>query len=257
MKILASDYDGTLRTGVLVDKKDRDAIVKFQKDGNHFGIVTGRSMESLQKEIEVNNLTYDFIITNNGGVIFDKNGNLLECRYMDFDKALDIISYIKNLECVSYVINDGYHRFKFDVDKSQVDHKYANMEDHSEHEEEVLDRGKIAQLVISLNDDALAEEIAQHINTNFRGYAIAYVNVNCVDIVPEGVSKAEALYYIEDEFGYDHDAIYTIGDSFNDVPMLEEFHGVSVAHAKVAVQVKAEKICKDIEECIDWLMSLQ
>ena len=50
---------------------------------------------------------------------------------MDFDKALDIISYIKNLECVSYVINDGYHRFKFDVDKSQVDHKYANMEDHS------------------------------------------------------------------------------------------------------------------------------
>ena len=42
MKILASDYDGTLRTGVLVDKKDRDAIVKFQKDGNHFGIVTGR-----------------------------------------------------------------------------------------------------------------------------------------------------------------------------------------------------------------------
>ncbi len=29
-------------------------------------------MESLQKEIEVNNLTYDFIITNNGGVIFDK-----------------------------------------------------------------------------------------------------------------------------------------------------------------------------------------
>ena len=49
MKILASDYDGTLRTGVLVDKKDRYAIVKFQKDVKHFGIVPGRSMESLQK----------------------------------------------------------------------------------------------------------------------------------------------------------------------------------------------------------------
>ena len=50
MKILASDYDGTLRTEELVAEKDIEAIARFSKAGNLFGIVTGRSMESLQKE---------------------------------------------------------------------------------------------------------------------------------------------------------------------------------------------------------------
>ena len=74
MKILASDYDGTLRTEELVAEKDIEAIARFRKAGNLFGIVTGRSMESLQKEIERNGFTYDFIITNNGGVIYDGDG---------------------------------------------------------------------------------------------------------------------------------------------------------------------------------------
>lgn len=56
MKILASDYDGTLRTEELVAEKDIEAIARFRKAGNLFGIVTGRSMESLQKEIERNGL---------------------------------------------------------------------------------------------------------------------------------------------------------------------------------------------------------
>ena len=101
---------------------------------------------------------------------------------------------------------------------------------------QILDRGKIAQLVVSLNDTILAEEIAHYINANFKGYATAFINVNCVDIVPHGVSKAEGLYYIEDHFGLDHDAIYAIGDSFNDLPMLEEFHGSTLSHARSVIK---------------------
>lgn len=52
MKILASDYDGTLRTEELVDINDIHAIQEFRKAGNVFGLVTGRSMESIQMEIE-------------------------------------------------------------------------------------------------------------------------------------------------------------------------------------------------------------
>lgn len=255
MKLLASDYDGTLRTGELVDRKDIEAIHEFRKAGNLFGLVTGRSMESVKIELERNQFEFDFIVANNGGVIYDDQLNKLQCLYMDFNKALDIISYIKTLDCVSYVINDGYHRYKFNVDENQIDHKYGNMPEASDHEETVLDRGKIAQLVVSLNDTMLADEISHYINTNFRGTAIAYVNVNCVDIVPEGVSKAEGLYFMESRLGIDHDDIYAIGDSFNDLPMLEEFHGCAVAHARTAIKEQAEEIYESVGDCIQALMN--
>ena len=254
MKVLASDYDGTLRTEEIVDVNDVHAIQKFREKGNLFGLVTGRSMESIQKEIANNKIEFDFIVGNNGGVIYDKDFNRLECVYMDFNKALDIISYIKTLDGVSYVINDGFHRFKFSVDKNQIDHKYGNLKDTTEKEEEILDRGKIAQLVISLNDQMLAEEISHYINTNFKGFAVAYVNINCVDIVPVGVSKAEGLYFIEQHLGLEHDDIYAIGDSFNDIPMLEEFHGCAVAHARSEIIASAEHVFLSIEECIAYLM---
>lgn len=253
MKILASDYDGTLRTEEVVSKKDLDAIVAFRKAGNVFGIVTGRSMESMRVELERNSIEFDFIVTNNGGVIFDKDLNQLQCNYMDFDKALDIIAYIKTLNCASFVVNDGYRRFKISVHQDQIDYKYGNIAD-TVNEEEILDRGKIAQLVISLNDSALAEEITDFINSNFKGYAIAYTNVNCVDIVPDGVSKAEGLYFIEAQLGLEHEDIYTIGDSFNDLPMIEEFNGCCVAHARTAIKERADYVYSSVCECIENLM---
>ncbi|MEF9968181.1 MAG: HAD-IIB family hydrolase [Longicatena sp.] len=254
MKILASDYDGTLRTEEYVSKSDIESICKFRKAGNLFGIVTGRSMESMQIEIARNKIEFDFLITNNGGVIYNKDFEKLQCLYMDFNKALDIIAYIKTTPCASYVINDGFHRYKFSMDKQQIDHKYEGMQDYSDHEESVLDRGKIAQLVISLNDDMLANEISTFINRNFVGSAQAYVNVNCVDIVPMGVSKGEGLLFIENEMNLRHDDIYAIGDSFNDLPMIEEFIGFAVSHARTSIKEAAQHVYVSVGACIEDLL---
>ena len=75
-----------------------------------------------------------------------------------------------------------------------------------------------------------------------------------VDIVPVGVSKAEGLYFIEQHLDLEHDDIYAIGDSFNDIPMLEEFHGCAVAHARSEIIASAEHVFLSIEECIAYLM---
>ena len=44
MIIIASDYDGTLNHHGVSDG-DKEAITKFRKAGNKFGIVTGRDLE--------------------------------------------------------------------------------------------------------------------------------------------------------------------------------------------------------------------
>ena len=44
MKLLATDYDGTLKYQDHVTKEDRDAIIRWKEAGNLFVIDTGRSM---------------------------------------------------------------------------------------------------------------------------------------------------------------------------------------------------------------------
>lgn len=52
MKLLASDFDGMLllhpnRNDNIILKNDKKAIKKFQKEGNLFGICTGRSLDGV------------------------------------------------------------------------------------------------------------------------------------------------------------------------------------------------------------------
>ena len=92
MKILASDYDGTLRVNEKVESYDLDMIHKHRAAGNLFGLVTGRSMESIKAEIKGNGIEVDFVIANNGGVIYDKQFQKLRCIYMDTQAAQEIIA---------------------------------------------------------------------------------------------------------------------------------------------------------------------
>ena len=111
MKILASDYDGTYRYEPKVTKEDLDAVKRWQKEGNLFVMVTGRSMESFTKEIEVNGFHCDYIIANNGGVIYDGDMNQMKVSYMDFEQALLLILDGAVLQAMELRHMDGAEMF--------------------------------------------------------------------------------------------------------------------------------------------------
>lgn len=250
MKLLATDYDGTLSIHQEVSERNRKYIKDFQADGNKFGIVTGRSTESILKEIDKYKLDVDFLVANNGGVVYDKNMNLLKCTYMDFDGALSIIEYIRTCKCAAYVINDGYYRAKVVVNPELEDKKYGGTHEFKS-SEEILNAGKIAQLVISLTDPVVAREIQEHINTRFGHIAVAYTNVNCVDIAPLNVSKAQGLRLAASNLGIDESDIYTIGDSYNDLPMLKAFHGACVENSNEEIKKEIKEVYKDVASYLE------
>lgn len=249
MKLAATDYDGTLNINHQVSNENKQAIEQFRSSGNLFGIVTGRSPESIINEIKKEELQLDYLIANNGGVVFDSQMNLLKSDTMDFEQALRIIDYIRTCNCASYVINDGFYRAKVIVNPELEDKKYGNTTQFKS-AEEILNNKKIAQLVISLYDHELAKEIQQYINTHFKDYAIAYTNVNCVDIAPVHVSKAEGLRFLAHHFNLDEDNIYTIGDAMNDLPMLRAYHGYCVANASDELKENIGLVVADVAEML-------
>lgn len=239
MKIFASDYDGTLRIDDSVSELDKQAITAWQQQGNLFGIVSGRSMESMRKEAEINNIHADFYIGNNGGAIYDKNFEEIKVYYFPFYKALDILAYIRSERTISYVMNDGFYRAKRVVDESREDKKYADTHT-AKSETEILAAQKIAQLVVSLDQEEDCQRIADYINATFHGTASAYRNINCVDIAPYGISKATGLSYMASYFHVANKDIYAIGDSYNDIPMLSTFHGFAMNNAPNQVKSYAK-----------------
>ena len=63
MKLLATDYDGTLRYAQDVMPEDLKSIEEWKNKGNKFVIVTGRSKESIDAQVKLFNLPCDYLIT--------------------------------------------------------------------------------------------------------------------------------------------------------------------------------------------------
>lgn len=254
MKILASDYDGTFRVNDEVSSENIEAVHAWRKAGNAFGFVSGRSMESIRREIEEHGIEIDFVIGNNGGVIYDKDFTEMKSYYIPFEKALDITSYLKRESCVSYVLNNGYHRAKVVLDETKEDSKYANVKLQIS-EQDILREKRIAQIVASLEKSEDGERIANYINGHFKGFACGYRNINCVDITPHGVSKATGLAYMVKKLQVEKAQVYAIGDSYNDIPMLETFHGIAMSQAPMQVKSYTEMEAKSVSEAIQKLLA--
>lgn len=253
MKVFASDYDGTIKIDQSVSEQNLQALTNWKKSGNIFGIVTGRSAESIFQEKEQYGYDLDFLICNNGGVIYDHNMQLLKCFAMDFDKALMLIEEIRTMDCNCFVLNNGMNRAKEIVNSEYEDYKYGNYSsDYTV--QKIIDEKNICQIVISLNDNDLGIKISDHINKKYAGFVEAYPNINCVDIVPSNISKASGIAYIAKHYGYNDSDIHTMGDAFNDIPMLEAYQSATLEETFEEVKRCADVIVKDVAQ---YLMQLE
>lgn len=252
MKLLASDYDGTLRYGQDVMAEDLEAIQRWKEAGFLFAIVTGRSYESILKQIQQYNIPCDYVVSNNGGMVFDPEGTILSSNYLDYVTSLDIMYVAKEVEGVcSYVVNDGVYRHRVVVNADLEDKRYPNLQQDLS-EEEVMDLGKYAQIVISMTEPSLAVSLAEQINMHFAETVVAYANNYVVDVVPKGTSKASGLDFVCEYAELTEDDVYTIGDSYNDIPLMEYGkHGAAMSTSVEEVKDHAlfhyDSLCQMID----------
>lgn len=69
MKILASDYDGTLHFKDGYHKEDIEAIRRFQEAGHLFGLCSGRALGNLSQLEKEDGLHFDFLIGASGAAL--------------------------------------------------------------------------------------------------------------------------------------------------------------------------------------------
>lgn len=258
MKLFASDYDGTLYFGkrnLEIYKKNINSIKEFQKE-NIFAIVTGRDHKVIQNHMKESKMSPNYIACFNGGLIFDKEYNVLfeDKLNIEFKKLFDLLSQSKAQQFVALGENQQYHQFcritlktlsfyLFTIRKNRGTRKNVCLKNINPNDVYMCS-------VVCLNEKD-AEEIANEIKKLKLDCSI-YFNNRFIDIVGKNTSKKHAVEIIAQDSQIND--IYVIGDSYNDLNMINEFGGFTVKSANDDIKRCAKKVYDSVSDAIKDVM---
>ncbi len=242
MKIIASDYDGTLNHGGIDDKK-RNAIKEWREKGNKFGIVSGRITDDLLRIYKKDKLELDFLLACNGAVILTTEGKILKEDRVDGDILKPILDFIFSLGADwaaiqsdrSYIIDENDNDRLPDefTRKTLPDLKYFN------------------QISTILEDEEEALMVTNAIKEQFGDKLNPLQNGRCIDIVSATMNKAKGLYDYLELVGGKYEDMITVGDNINDTHMIKEFRSYAMANGVQSIKDIADYETNGIIELIE------
>ncbi len=248
VQMIALDLDGTIiNNGNIISDKSIDTIKKAAEQGIVVAVCTGRVLMEIPDEVkQMSGIQY--FITSNGAAIYD---NKFVCVYEDpipkavADKAIEILDdYVCLLDL--YVGGNGYvqsenidniNRYKIDSgfipvfmnSRVRVDdiHEFYNTQNP--------DIEKINLFFADL--DERREAIAR-LGQLMPPPNVTYSMGNNLEINSSTCCKGQGVCFLSRKLGIEPENIMTIGDSNNDISMLE-YAGFSVAMGNAPDSVKS------------------
>lgn len=198
--LLASDFDGTLFVeDNKILKENIRQINRFRSKNNIFVIITGRGLYSIKKELIKNDIKYDYLICNNGAMIYDSKDRILSKTYLEEKDIFNIIKIIKRDKL----------EFIFDIGKGFSD----NLD---------CDLTHISSIYLNKKTVLFPEETLKEIDNKTNTYN--YISPNWINITNIKVNKLNSLKDFLEIINY-KSLVFTIGDAINDVDMIKEFNG--------------------------------
>lgn len=253
MKLLASDYDGTLRRQE-VAQSEIEAIRKFQSEGNLFGIVTGRAVDMILEELRQFNVPFDFLICNNGAIVADKNGKRITSWDMDYQKAMEFIEHFPPLAEAMLGLSNGieYHRLQTTQRTYQAKNYNVPVGKGPSSLEEVLREKRINSFFLRGKDEPETWRLKKQFEQAYGDWMDFHFNNGTLDISRAGVNKATGVQYLQSQ--YPEADVQVIGDGYNDVEMIATFHGYAMENGVEEAKQVAKKIVTSVAQCIQDLM---
>ena len=246
MKVLASDFDGTL---FFHDKgfkeEDIEKIKEFQQKGHLFGICSGRSLKGIQVQIDPR-IQLDFYIISSGAQILDKDLNMISQHIIDKNVVIKIISFIHE---------------KMAIDIEGVHHRFSLNRDHPRIDDDIL-LSSIEELkedVISFSLHLSSEKEAKKYTDWLNGFKDIheFKNKKDIDITKTGISKGTGIQEIKKYYHIEDHCFAGIGDALNDLPMLQSVDiPYTFEDSSDDVKKYSKYIVSSVAKCLEHLESL-
>lgn len=269
-KLIATDLDGTLfypkRRVRMISNKSLKFLHNFIDEGNHVVLVSGRNQEYCHKVLRKINRPVDIIGCNSSFIIHD--GNLIKETFFDGEKLAKILEEIKskyNPKAIMIMTGDknfiskrsvtdawytfgykiwyffqGVYREKFFISDQKFD--------------AAVKSGKVYKVMIMFGVNKKAKLRALKANKEIRetypNDLEASWSEQMIELTPFDCSKASGLKYYANYLMINHNDIFVVGDSGNDISMFNEFYENSycIERAPLSVSKHANHVIKHFWE---------
>jgi len=244
IRLIALDLDGTvLDENLRIHPSTAPALKKALSSGRFVTIVTGRMFASARRYAHELGLGDVPLVTYNGGLIrtaisghtyFHRPVELPVARgvaELTRDQGFSLNLYVDDQLIVAEV-ND---RARFYMTIAGVEaHPVGDLIDYLGE-----DRGRRPTKMLVVDEEARIQELKRSVEERFGKDVYAVTSYPYfLEMMNPGVSKSRALDALARGLGVAREEILAIGDSFNDLDMLE-YAGVGVAMGSAPEEVKA------------------
>ena len=242
MKIIGSDYDGTLSHGGIDDAK-RQAIADWRAAGNIFSIVSGRSSYSLYLAQDVDRVGFDYFIAYNGGMILNEKGEIL------FERSCTTLS-------AKRLLKDLFYKWGFTYAHVFVDRHYVVKRDKADLKEgdilleELDDFPYFYQFSIMQKPEEQTRRAVRKIRRKYGLHVTPLQNGCCIDIVPRGINKAQGLRTLAWLLEVDKRNVIAVGDNVNDMAMIKAFRSYAMENGVDKLKKMADEITPSVTTLI-------
>ena len=251
IKMVVTDIDGTIADkDAVISQNVRRTIKKLTDKGIKIVLATGRMFRATYPVL--NDLELDTpIISYQGGFVKEyESQKVLYAKYTDKTKAHEVIDYFRSKDVhINIYVNDVLYVEKDDdYIKKYIENRnivYSVVDDLKS----VNMNGLHKVLGIDKNPDKIIN-VTEELKEKYKDelYIIRSTPYFCEVSNPEA-SKAAALCFLRDYWGYKNDEILAIGDQDNDIDMIEAAGvGVSMGNGTPKLKEAADFITKPIDE---------
>lgn len=243
MKIIGSDYDGTLNHNGIDDAK-RQAIRRWREAGNLFVLVSGRHAFNVRQLHLDQNFPCDFFVGSNGAVILDAQGNTVHADTCEREYLLPLVRFLLELGCPAALVHGEDFWFYNYLYPETADREPACTPDT------MPPIRYYTQVTTWLPTETEAVEIARRVRERFGEHFNPLQNGTSVDIVRADVNKAKGLSHLLELVGADHSDMITVGDNINDSDMIREFRSYAMENGVSAIKELADFVTPGVAELI-------
>lgn len=243
MKILGSDFDGTLNYGG-IDQNKCDTIDLWRRAGNLFGLVSGRGpgfLQNLRNQYPL--LHMDFLVAYNGAFIVDAEGVTLDTTVCDGVSALELTANLLAWGC-PFVFVNGADSYTVRKDGEPLGEGECSLSDFPQN------FPWFYQVSVQLETYAEAEVMTRKLKETYNHRLTPLQNGICIDIVAPAVNKAEGLRRVAALFRGDEADIIAVGDNINDLDMIRAFPSYAMENGVEEVRCAAGQTVASVTELI-------
>lgn len=246
-RLLALNIDGTLlQTNGKLHKSTKEAIEYVQQKGIYVTLVTSRSFPSAKKVAKALKLD-TFLISHRGAYLSASQEKPLYVQRIPEDITYEIVRMLEGFPCQVRIVHEKFAL----ANKSKLNHNmlaktvfssgdpvlYSQQFVESISETILEEPVAPPNIEVFFEDQADLQDAKAAIHAMFGEVDTLKLNELRMDIIPAGVSKLNGLLYLGEHLGIRREQMVVIGDSLDDLDMIEAA-GLGVAMGNSPAEVK-------------------